>query len=93
MRGIGDAARSDGSGRSTTVSFLKGSTLVQVRANQSADGTDRAGQVAAVAAEIAQKVPSDPPETDDQTDGVCDRVDPSAVARRARGGPRRCRAR
>lgn len=79
VRGIGDAARSDGSGRSITVSFLKGSTLVQVRANQSADGTDRAGQVAAVAAEIAQKVPSDPPETDDQTDGICDRVDPSAV--------------
>ena len=77
--GIGDAARSDDSGRYTTVSFLKGSTLVQVRANRNADGKARAGQVAAVAAEIAQKVPSDPPETDEQTDGLCDRVDESAV--------------
>jgi hypothetical protein len=85
--GIGDAARIDDSGRYTTVSFLKGATLVQVRAYKNADGKARAGQGAAVAAEIAQKVPSDPPETDEQTDGICDRVDPSAVRAVLGGDP------
>lgn len=85
--GIGDAARVDGSARFTTVAFLKGRTLVQVRANKNADGSDRAGQVAAVAAEIARKVPADPPETDEQTEGICDRVDPSAVRGVLRADP------
>jgi hypothetical protein len=77
--GIGDAARTDESGRFTTVSFLKGASLVQVQADKNSDGTDRADRVAAVATEIARAVPSDPPETDEQTSGVCARVDPSAV--------------
>lgn len=77
--GIGDAARVDESSRTTTVSFLKGTTLVQVRADRNADGGDRSAQVAAVAAEIATQVPADPPETDEQTTGVCDQVDPAAV--------------
>ena len=77
--GIGDAARADDSAGFTTVSFLRGTTLVQVRANKNSDGADRAAQVAAVATEIARKVPSDPPETDDQTKGVCAQVDQKAV--------------
>ena len=77
--GIGDAARTDDSVGSTTVSLLKGATLVQVRADKNDDGTDRTRQVAAVAAEIARAVPVDPPPTDEQTSGVCTRVDRSAV--------------
>ena len=51
-----------------------------------------AGQVAAVAGEIAGQVPVDPPETDDQTERHLRRVDPAAVVRRARGDRRGRRA-
>ncbi len=77
--GIGDAARTDDTADYTEVTFLKGTTLVQLRANKKKDGTDRKAQVAAVAGEIARRVPADPPETDEQTDGICSRVDPAAV--------------
>ena len=77
--GIGDAARTDDTADYTEVTFLKGTTLVQLRANKLKDGTDRKAQVAAVAGEIARRVPADPPETDEQTDGICGRVDPAAV--------------
>ena len=79
VAGIGDAARIDGSSNHTTVSFLKGSTLVQVQANDHEDGADRARQVAAEATEVARSVPADPPETDDQTTGLCAEVDTAAV--------------
>ncbi|MEO5711071.1 MAG: hypothetical protein ABIQ59_14775 [Nocardioidaceae bacterium] len=77
--GIGDAARVAETSGGITVAFLKGTTLVQVRADRNTDGTDRSDQVAAVATEIAAEVPSEPPETDEQTTGLCDRVDPAAV--------------
>jgi hypothetical protein len=79
--GIGDAARAADQASSTTVSFLKGSTLVQVRAVKGPGGTSRAGQVAAVARRIAVSVPGEPPDSDVQTEGKCVDVDPQAVER------------
>ncbi len=77
--GIGDAARAGDQARYTTVSFLKGATLVQVQAIKGSDGVPRAGQVAAVARKLAASVPGDPPESDVQTEGKCADVDPQAV--------------
>jgi hypothetical protein len=77
--GIGDAARTTGSEDFSTLSFLKGTTLVQVQAKKASDGTDRSSQVAAVAADIARAVPSVPPATDEQTSDRCTQVDRSAV--------------
>lgn len=79
LDGVGDAARAADKGRFTTVSFLKGSTLVQVQAVRTSDGASRAGQVAAVARKVAVSVPGDPPESDVQTEGKCADVDPRAV--------------
>lgn len=79
--GIGDAARAADQASATTVSFLKGSTLVQVRAVKGAAGASPAGQVAALARAVAGSVPGDPPESDVQTEGKCADVDPRAVER------------
>ncbi len=78
--GIGAAARLSSSAQGTTVTFVKGSTLVQLHAVQNPDGVRRSAQVAAVAREIASVVPADPPESDEETRGTCTRVDPHAVA-------------
>ena len=94
MQGIGDAAVAvDESQRLRTVSFLKGRTLGAgpARCSQGA-GTSRPADVRAVVGAVARSVPSDPPETDDQTRGACAEVDQEAVAR-CSAPPRRCRAR
>ena len=69
--GVGDAALAADLARFTTVWFLRGSTLVQVLAVKPSDEASRLEDVTAVAAAIARRVPTDPPETDDQTEGVC----------------------
>jgi hypothetical protein len=77
--GVGDAALAADLARFTTVWFLRGSTLVQVLAVKPSDEASRLEDVTAVAAAIARRVPTDPPETDDQTEGVCSRLDQRAV--------------
>ena len=77
--GVGDAARAADQARFTTVSFLRGSTLAQVLAVKPSDEASRLQDVTAVAAAVARRVPTDPPETDDQTEGVCSRLDQKAV--------------
>ena len=79
VQGIGDAARSVDRATGSTLSFLKGRTLVQVRTVHQGAGASRPGDVRAVAGAVARSVPSDPPETDDQTRGACAKVDRQAV--------------
>jgi hypothetical protein len=76
--GLAPATRAD-LARFTTVSFLRGSTLAQVLAVKPSDEASRLQDVTAVAAAVARSVPTDPPETDDQTEGVCSRLDQQAV--------------
>lgn len=78
-QGIGDAARAVDRATGSTLSFLKGQTLAQVRTVHQGDGPSRPADVRAVAAAVAGSVPSDPPETDDQTRGACGKVDREAV--------------
>ena len=77
--GVGDAARAADQERFTTVSFLRGRTLVQVLAVKPSAEASRLQEVTSVAATIARRVPADPPATDDQTEGVCSRLDRQAV--------------
>jgi hypothetical protein len=77
--GVGDAARAADLARFTTVSFLRGSTLAQVLAVKPSDEASRLSEVTAVAAAVARRIPADPPQTDDQTVGVCSRLDRTAV--------------
>ena len=79
VQGIGDAARSVDRATGSTLSFLKGRTLVQVRTVHQGAGASRPGDVRAVVGAVARSVPSDPPETDDQTRGACAKVDRQAV--------------
>jgi len=79
VQGIGDAARSVDRSTGSTLSFLKGRTLVQVRTVHQGDGPSRPADVRAVVGAVSQAVPSDPPETDDQTRGACTKVDRQAV--------------
>jgi hypothetical protein len=77
--GIGDAALAVDGADGSTVAFLEGHTLAQVHTVQQGDGPSRFADVKAVVAEVARSVPSDPPETDDQTRGACAKVDREAV--------------
>ena len=79
VQGIGDAAVAVDEPTGSTVSFLKGRTLAQVRTVYQGAGTSRPADVRAVVGAVARSVPSDPPETDDQTRGACARVDQEAV--------------
>ena len=63
----------------STVSFLNGRTLAQVRTVHQGAGRSRPADVRAVVGAVARSVPSDPPETDDQTRGACAKVDRQAV--------------
>lgn len=77
--GIADAARVADRSRFTTLTFLKGSTLVQLLAVRSSGAPSRVGALSAVARAVAAAVPADPPQTDAQTEGRCADVDPKAV--------------
>ena len=79
VRGIGDAAVAVDESRGSTVSFLKGRTLAQVRTVYQGAGSSRPADVRALVVAVARSVPSDPPETDDQTRGACAKVDQEAV--------------
>ncbi len=79
VQGVGDAARSVDRATGSTLTFLKGQTLAQVHTVHQGGGPSRPADVRAVVAAVARSVPSDPPETDDQTRGACSKVDREAV--------------
>ena len=76
---LADAARATENQLFSTVSFVKGATLVQLSAVRSADDPSRLRQVVAVARQVAGAVPDEPPATDAQTRGACADLDPQAV--------------
>ena len=79
VAGVGDAARAADQGRFTTVAFLRGRTFARVLATKPSPEASRLGAVEAVAAAVARSLPTDPPETDEQTRGACRGVDQKAV--------------
>lgn len=77
--GVGDAARAKDETQFSTVSFLKGRTLVQVMAVKPSPEASRLTAVTAAAAQIARAVPAEPPESDAQTSGRCADIPQAAV--------------
>lgn len=88
---VGQAARTKVTSSEESVSFLRGTTLVQLRAPVGADGPSRIDRLVTLARDLVRQVPAAPPESDDQTTGRCkelsaDRVDavlgtPAALSR------------
>jgi len=80
VSGIGEAARATDSSSAASVSFVKGSTFVQVRAVHGVDVPSPMAELAEVTRELAAKVPEEPPASDAQTTGACAELDDEAVA-------------
>ena len=78
--GIGDAARAAENAAQATVTFVKGRTLVQLRAARPADGSSTLAGLTEVAGDLADRVPPTPPAADAQTVGRCTDVDESLVS-------------
>jgi hypothetical protein len=79
VKGIGDAALATDTDSFSAVYFVKGHTFVRMQAFRGQSGGSRAAQVAALARKVAEKVPADPPASDDETSGICTRLDAGAI--------------
>ena len=80
VEGVGDGARATEDPTQATVTFVRGRTLVQLRAARPAGGASALARLTEVAAELAGRVPPTPPAGDAQTLGRCADVDQRLVA-------------
>jgi hypothetical protein len=77
---VGAVGRVRQSAAAVTLTFLKGSTLVQLRADRVAGAPSPLGALTRAARQVADDVPADPPPDSRQASGRCAGVDPQAVA-------------
>ncbi|NUR09038.1 MAG: hypothetical protein HOQ22_16610 [Nocardioidaceae bacterium] len=78
VAGLGDAALATESDSYSAVYFVKGRTFVRLQAFKREDPS-RMRDLVGVARQVAEKVPTDPPDSDEETSGGCARLDPAAV--------------
>lgn len=81
VQGVGDGARAAVVDGRTTLTFLKGRTLVRVGTVVTTDGPSRLPRLTEVARGLVDRVPGEPPEADDQARGRCSEVRPRLVDR------------
>jgi hypothetical protein len=79
VKGIGDAALATDNGSFSAVYFVKGHTFVRLQAFRGQSGESRAARVAALARRVVDLVPAEPPASDEETSGVCAKLDTGAI--------------
>jgi hypothetical protein len=77
---VGAVGRSRQSADEATVRFLKGTTLVQLRADRTAGEPSPLPRLLRAARQVADQVPAEPPPDSRQTSGRCAAVSEDAVA-------------